>query len=420
MERWVGKVLALGGSFVLPFVCTLLPYKVHGCVSQRGDGGKRILSLLMCFGGGIFFGTFLLHMGPDMRSLVRQALMEKYHIEYPLGDLFVGAGFFLVLFAEKLVLRVHAGRLERRRRAKLADRCVNVTSTNGGGGGGRLYEPCAAGKSCSGLRQIYDNELSSDGGTDPQLTKMTTKTTAADDGANDSKDATVFTLSPYPGTTDGPTEGGKNKLADQCDHKETGEAGVARDNADNAASEHSHHNTRSIILVLALSLHRIFEGMSIGLQGSSQAVGSLFLAVMCHETVIGFSLGLQFVKARFPFRRLLVMSLVCSVIMPVGVMIGILMTEVGRDATTVMAANGVLQGIAMGTFIYVTFFEILHEELESADTSFAKILCVAGGFVMMALLNIIPEGQGTPPVAGNASLAMMSANDTMIAHIETL
>ncbi len=56
---------------------------------------------------------------------------------------------------------------------------------------------------------------------------------------------------------------------------------------------HEHHSTRSIILILALSLHRVFEGMSIGLQQNVQNTGSLFLAVMCHETVIGFSLGLQ-------------------------------------------------------------------------------------------------------------------------------
>jgi solute carrier family 39 (zinc transporter), member 1/2/3 len=154
-----------------------------------------------------------------------------------------------------------------------------------------------------------------------------------------------------------------------------------------------HHATRSIILILALSLHRIFEGMSVGLQDSVINVASLFAAVMCHEMVIGLSLGLQFVKSEFSLRRLLIVSFVCSSIMPVGVLMGLAMTETGSDASSIDIANGLLQATAMGTFIYVTFFEILQEEVDAHDTSLAKVVCVAAGFAMMALLNLIPEEQ---------------------------
>jgi len=153
-----------------------------------------------------------------------------------------------------------------------------------------------------------------------------------------------------------------------------------------------HHHTRSLILILALSLHRIFEGMSIGLQQTVTNVASLFGAVMCHEMVIGFSLGLQFVRAGFALRRLLITSLVCSLIMPLGVLIGLIMTEVVSTHGNIDIANGILQAIAMGTFIYVTFFEILQEEVDPEDTSLGKIVCIAAGFALMALLNLIPEG----------------------------
>jgi len=153
-----------------------------------------------------------------------------------------------------------------------------------------------------------------------------------------------------------------------------------------------HHATRSLVLILALSLHRIFEGMSIGLQQTVANVASLFGAVMCHETVIGFSLGLQFVRSGFALRRLLITSFVCSVIMPLGVLIGLVMTEVESSDSGMDIANGVLQAIAMGTFIYVTFFEILQEEIDAADTSLGKVVCIAAGFALMALLNLVPEG----------------------------
>jgi len=153
-----------------------------------------------------------------------------------------------------------------------------------------------------------------------------------------------------------------------------------------------HHATRSLILILALSLHRIFEGMSIGLQHTVSNVVSLFGAVMCHEMVIGFSLGLQFVRSGFALRRLLITSFVCSLIMPLGVFIGLVMTEIESSSSNIDIANGLLQAIAMGTFIYVTFFEILQEEIDSEDTSLGKIVCIAAGFALMALLNLIPEG----------------------------
>lgn len=172
-------------------------------------------------------------------------------------------------------------------------------------------------------------------------------------------------------------------------------ASTAEMDSENHAGHH--HATRSLILILALSLHRIFEGMSIGLQVSVTNVASLFIAVMCHETVIGFSLGLQFIKSGFKLHRLLVTSLVCSSIMPVGVLIGLSMTETGSDASYVEIANGILQAIAMGTFIYVTFFEILQEQIDPEDTSLSKIVCIAAGFVMMALLDLIPEEQDLTP-----------------------
>jgi len=175
----------------------------------------------------------------------------------------------------------------------------------------------------------------------------------------------------------------------ECD-VETGSLGMHR----NHHGGH-HHATRSLILILALSLHRIFEGMSIGLQQTVASVISLFGAVMCHEMVIGFSLGLQFVRSGFALRRLLITSLVCSLIMPLGVLIGLVMTEVDSSSGIVDIANGILQAIAMGTFIYVTFFEILQEEVDSDDTSIGKIVFIAVGFALMALLNLVPEDIGT-------------------------
>jgi hypothetical protein len=68
------------------------------------------------------------------------------------------------------------------------------------------------------------------------------------------------------------------------------------------------------------------------------------------------------------------------------------MTEVGAESTEMEIANGVLQAFASGTFIFVTFFEILQEEIDPHDTSIGKVVCALCGYLTVSLLVLIPDG----------------------------
>ena len=112
---------------------------------------------------------------------------------------------------------------------------------------------------------------------------------------------------------------------------------------------------------------------------------------MCHETVIGFSLGLEFVRNGWKVHRICLACVLCSLIMPTGCIIGTVISEVGNaNSATFDLMNGVLQAIATGTFIYVTFFEILQDEISAHDTDVCKMLSVLAGFLVMAALCTIP------------------------------
>jgi len=171
MPRWVVKLFALVGTFLLPLFCTILPYKVSGYIARKGASGKQLLSYLMCLGGGIFLGTYLLHMGPEVQTILRNSLLDPYGITYPVPELIVGVGFFIVLFAEKLVLHWN----KRRIRLKSKESChvpvtseltVGLTDVNAGGqqtscNGGKcqrspskkICPECIEGKRCSGDKQ---------------------------------------------------------------------------------------------------------------------------------------------------------------------------------------------------------------------------------------------------------------------------
>ena len=71
MERWEAKIIAIAVSLILPFIFVLLPYPMASYVESKGKLGQVVINRLMCFGGGIFFGAFLLHMGPEVSLLTR-------------------------------------------------------------------------------------------------------------------------------------------------------------------------------------------------------------------------------------------------------------------------------------------------------------------------------------------------------------
>ena len=50
-------------------------------------------------------------------------------------------------------------------------------------------------------------------------------------------------------------------------------------------------------MVLALSLHAVFEGIALGLTDNSNSVWFLFFAIASHKYVISFCVGLQFVSS---------------------------------------------------------------------------------------------------------------------------
>jgi len=70
--------------------------------------------------------------------------------------------------------------------------------------------------------------------------------------------------------------------------------------------------------------------------------------------------------------------------------VGMVMSEVGRPTAAMGIVDGVLQAFATGTFIFVTFFEILQEEIDPRDTSISKVTSALAGFIVMSLLIMIP------------------------------
>lgn len=141
-------------------------------------------------------------------------------------------------------------------------------------------------------------------------------------------------------------------------------------------------SVNSLILVLAVSIHSIFEGLAIGLQTSSTAVYRLLLAVSFHKIIVTVSLGLQIARIKRKLVFAIIFGIVYSSAAPLGVFIGSMVASNTDDLTV-----GIMQSLACGTFIYVAAFEILPEELRSPKRS--RSLCVGSFALGLALVVII-------------------------------
>lgn len=149
--------------------------------------------------------------------------------------------------------------------------------------------------------------------------------------------------------------------------------------------ESEHSNLRSLLLLLALSFHSVFEGLAIGLQNSKENMLTIFVAVMLHKAIMAFSLGLNIAQSSFSVKAFIASSLVFSLASPLGVGVGIGLSGLPASIPQ-RICNGVLQGIAGGTFLYITFFEVLPSELNVPKNRLLKVLFVILGFAVFSAL----------------------------------
>lgn len=127
-------------------------------------------------------------------------------------------------------------------------------------------------------------------------------------------------------------------------------------------------------------------------------------AICVHKALVAFCLGLELSSAlrHASLLRPLVAMLVFSLVAPVGVGVGMIVTSFHLHETEELLTSSILQALATGTFLYVTFMEILAQHLShlhahDPDEShghvhdFLKIAVAAVGFGAMAGIKVLDK-----------------------------
>lgn len=405
----------------------------------------RLVSLLLCFGGGVLLFTTFLHLLPEIRETF--ADLESSGRVPPIRRLFgvqlseivVCCGFFFVYAVEEIVHflldrahRVHTdgsdlddedevGTIHRtmsmRRcqettfiaevnEAERSPKCVSISLdfNNVLVNGTKLEDDSLPANCPHHIAQegsLFDHPVDN--------TALYNRTSPIDDGhfilngqhqiLRDHLRQTAQSTSSLITNT---TAIASNGFSRQCTHKTL----TSVDPNDVRGM------MRGLVAVLALSVHSIFEGLAVGLEESPTNVWYMFLAIASHKFVVVFCVGMELTSASVCTTYISIYITAFSVVTPIGVAVGILLMSNADPMDGFDMTAAILQAMAAGTLLYVIFFEVLardraHPHQQSRkqqqqhhnrhdhpdDSGFYRLFAIISGFLMMFVLHLVTHSE---------------------------
>ncbi|XP_030749156.1 zinc transporter ZIP1-like [Sitophilus oryzae] len=328
-------MLVLGLS---SFFLGVLPVKLTNLIpSLKSPDGKKnlLLSLLLCFGGGVLLFTTFIHLQPEVREYFH-ILEEENKIPdlglkgVPLSELCFCLGFFFVYLIEEVVHLF----LDRKVHDEALHRSLSIR--------------------CNASRKA-------DNMTIPRVTL-----TKFDDG-------NISYIS----------NSNKELLNSQTTINIEKHGGHSH----HALNDSLKNSFSGFLAVLALSFHAVFEGLAVGLESSVEKVWYLFGAIATHKLVIGFCVGVELVSSKTKVMLIVLYIGTFAVVTPLGIGIGIILSNLESNQEDITCV--ILQGMAAGTLLYVVCFEVLSRERDNHHSGIFQLLAILAGFLVMFGLQTI-------------------------------
>ncbi|XP_069680676.1 zinc transporter ZIP3-like [Periplaneta americana] len=425
-ELMVAKIVAM---LVLGF-CSLalgtLPVKLASWLrwnkepapTSKSSSQHFVISLLLCFGGGVLLYTTFLHLQPEVREgmeyLQHIGKLPDFGHGIHMAELVFCAGFFFVYLVEELVHAVLDRRPHEREDEAVLHRTMSLrrcsrhpthtgADSNGDNAGTLIprvslnNSSAAAKKSLTSSGDNLDNVITN-GSTGSSISAST-------QGLLNNSLSTIMILdstkaSPLDAEvhmTGGPLAGfapaKQNHHHHHHHHHGHGHSHAIpfKDDDDGLSTSSSTvaKSFRGLLAVLALSFHAVFEGLAVGLESSVGNVWYLFAAIATHKLVIAFCVGVELVSTRTRLLLVFVYLATFAAVTPLGIGVGIALSNDGGEAGTSTVATVVLQGMAAGTLLYVVFFEVLQRERANTQSGIWQLIAIMAGFAVMFGLQLI-------------------------------
>lgn len=358
----IAKLTAMLVLFCASTFFGLLPYKLSKWFKWTGQNDTKssiIIPLLLSFGGGVLLATTFLHLLPEISINIKalQSVGRLPEFNFHFAEFLMCMGFFAMYLVEEIVHTYLHHRVKSQAGQTTAEgafqRALSIR-----GDQKQLSHKKENGNDIDSTMDL----VSSDG-----------------DLLGNGKIATISTSAlQFPRHEDNHRFHHHHHTT-HSHHQYTN------------GHSHSHIPTimpeedfivsslRGLLIVLALSVHELFEGLAVGLESSESLVWYMFGAVSAHKLVLAFCVGVELVVNKTKMWLTFIYVVTFAVVSPLGIGIGILLSN-GNSADATALPSVILQGIASGTLLYVVFFEILSKTGRSDLRQYATVLF---GFLLM-------------------------------------
>jgi zinc transporter 1/2/3 len=320
-ETTAAKAVAMSCLFLISMLCGILPFKLAQIFKwEDGDNKKEgkttfTMSTLLSFGGGCLLATTFLHLLPEIGHEIRQLQSRKLlptQIEH-LAELLMCIGFFVIYFVEELVhfyLHRHQEQKLKRIRSDLSLQRVDPSNPQN-------LPPNLAHHL---LHSNKDLELDADDlGIAFERGMHARSSLIINPVVRRNTLASVESLAKQiqPAGLISPTNG----IA-VIDIKENNHAGHSHSHMPKMPETEDEDflvsSIRGLFIVLALSVHELFEGLAVGLESSTGDVYYMFAAVSAHKFVIAFCIGVELLVQKTKLWLAVVYIFVYSIVSPMG------------------------------------------------------------------------------------------------------
>jgi zinc transporter 1/2/3 len=150
-----------------------------------------------------------------------------------------------------------------------------------------------------------------------------------------------------------------------------------------AKKEKTPINLLPFVLMIALSVHSLFEGIALGLMNEMGKFMNLMISILIHKFAESMSISIAMQKSGFEFKKLFYFILLFSFATPIGTTMGILL----NDASILV--NIIFTSLAGGSFIYVSCSELIVEEFSLPGNRWWKLFAFMLGATFIGCLLLL-------------------------------
>ncbi|KAL2464911.1 Zinc transporter 5 [Abeliophyllum distichum] len=126
------------------------------------------------------------------------------------------------------------------------------------------------------------------------------------------------------------------------------------------------HRVISQVLELGIIVHSVIIGIAVGTSESPKTIKPLIAALTFHQFFEGIGLGGCITQAKFKSRAVAIMALFFSLTTPLGIVIGIGISNIYSDtSSTALIVEGIFNSASAGILIYMALVDLLSADFMS-------------------------------------------------------